>query len=41
MTTEFRNLKVSGDLGKSSFGGVVERESLTRTGSREKVKKAN
>lgn len=26
MTTEFRNLKVSGDLGKSSFGGVVERE---------------
>lgn len=39
MTTEFRNLKVSGDLGKSSFGGVVE--SLTRMGSRQKVKKTN
>ena len=41
MTTGFRNLKVNGDLGKSSFGGVVERESLTRVGSRENGKKAH
>ena len=41
MTTGFRNLKVSGDLGKSSSGGMVERESLTGVGSRENGKKVN
>lgn len=41
MTTGFRNLKVSGDPGKSGSGRVVERESLTGVGSRENGKKVN
>lgn len=39
MTTRYRNLNVNGDLDKSSFGRVVERESLTGTSSRESARK--